>query len=80
MYTVKDITGSIVITVAKTERAAVAAGRRNEREAAKFGICADGFKVYDENNKLIRVLERSLIVLPRIAPGLFLEVTNERFY
>lgn len=55
MYTVKDITGSIVIAVAKTERAAVAAGRRNEREAAKFGICADGFKVYDENNKLIRV-------------------------
>ena len=55
MYTVKDITGSFVIAVAKTERAAVAAGRRHEREVSDFGLCADGFKVYDEKGDLIRV-------------------------
>ncbi|WP_294480490.1 hypothetical protein [uncultured Victivallis sp.] len=54
MYTVKNITGSVVIAVAKTERAAVAAGRRHEREVSAAGLAADGFKVYDQNGKLIR--------------------------
>lgn len=55
MYTVKDINGSIVIAVAMTERAAVAAGRRHEREVSALGGCAEGFRVYDEKGRLIRV-------------------------
>lgn len=55
MYTVKNITGSVVIAVAKTERAAVAAGRRHEREVSDSGLCAEGFKVYDEKGNLIRI-------------------------
>ena len=54
MYTVKDINGSIVISVEKTERAAVAAGRRHEREISELGGCAEGFRVYDEIGRLVR--------------------------
>ena len=55
MYTVKNITGSVIIAVAKTERAAVATGRKHEREVSNSGLCAEGFKIYDENGSLIRI-------------------------
>ena len=53
-YEIRNITGQIVIATANTERAAVAAGRRHEREVSAAGLAADGFKVYDQNGKLIR--------------------------
>ena len=55
MYTVRNLNGQVVLATAKTERAAIAAGRRNQRETAKFGGAAEGFKVYDDTNQLIRI-------------------------
>lgn len=53
-YTVKNMNESVTISIEKTERAAVATGRKHEREISALGGCAEGFKVY-ENGRLIRV-------------------------
>lgn len=55
MYTVRNMSNSITISIEKNERAAVAAGRKHEREISALGGCAEGFKVYDEKGNLIRV-------------------------
>ena len=54
MYKVTDMSGKIVIATANTERAAVASGRRHEREVSALGGCAEGFRVYDASESVIR--------------------------
>lgn len=53
MITVKPVRDEIVIATARTETAAIRAGRKHQREIHQSGGCAEGFNVY-QDGKAIR--------------------------
>lgn len=54
MYIVKSLSGKSVLAYTNTERKAILAGRRNQREIGKIS-CAYGFRVYDDHDQVVRI-------------------------